>query len=73
MARGTIFDKADRCKGCAAFDRVSLTLEFCTFHKRPVFAQDRGCPDIIDASPWLHWAIDGTANDAQIEDRENDR
>lgn len=59
MAGRTIDDGGRRCKSCAAFDRVSLTLEFCTFHRFVVFAQDRGCPDWIDPAPWLNWTIDG--------------
>lgn len=64
MAGRTIIDRTRRCKDCAAFDRVSLTLEFCTFHRWVVFSEDRGCPDFIDPAPWLNWTIDGAVSAA---------
>lgn len=67
MAARTINDMKRRCKSCAAFDRVSLTLEFCGLHKRTVLGEDAGCSDHIN------WLL--TAPSARpIKDvRENDR
>lgn len=73
MAGATINHKPLCCKSCAAYNRLSLTLEWCDQHKAPVFAKDRACPLFINASPWLNWAIDGPVSAEHVERRENDR
>lgn len=73
MAGATLNHNPLCCKSCASFDRVSLTLEFCNHHKRPVFANDAACRAFTDATPWMNWAIDGVANGAHQGERENDQ
>ena len=71
MAARTINDKPKRCKTCAAFDRVSLTLEFCGLHKRTVLGEDAGCSDRIDSAPWSNWLLTVPSSAAIKDDREN--
>lgn len=56
MAEQTISDRPRRCNTCVSFDRVSLTLEWCARLAMPVMGNDAGCPDHLDAKPWLAWS-----------------
>lgn len=71
MAGATVSDQQARCKGCASYDRVSLTLEFCSEHKKPVLGQDAACNDHCSTTPWHDWLLTPLTTRRRTTGREN--
>ena len=55
MAGRTLSKPLARCNSCAAYGKVSLTLEWCKLLARPVLGEDVECLQFTSDKPWLAW------------------
>lgn len=55
MACSTLSKPLACCNSCAAYGKVSLTLEWCNLLARPVLGEDVACPRFVSDKPWLAW------------------